>query len=104
MVALRFDETVTRGALRLRLVKLNDSRCPQGVQCVWEGQVAATVEVSRDDLAPRAVELTLRAGLDSGAETAAGHDLRLLSVEPYPRDGVTPERSAQVATVEIRPL
>jgi len=102
-VELRFDETVSQGELLLRLLELNDSRCPLGVQCVWEGQVAATVEVSRDEFAPRVVELVLRSGLDAGAKAVAGHQLRLLNVEPYPREGVTPERREYFATLEIEP-
>ena len=103
VVELYFDETVSQGELRLRLLELSDSRCPLGVQCVWEGQVAATVEVSRDELAPQVVELVLRSGLDAGAKAVAGHRLRLLNVEPYPREGVTPERREYVATLEIEP-
>ena len=104
VLQLHFDERVSVGALHLRWLDLNDSRCPQGVQCVWEGQAVATVEFSRDDLPPDNVELTLHPGVETVASTAAGHELRLLAVEPYPREGVTPERSEHVATLEIRPL
>ena len=27
---------------------LNDSRCPQGVQCIWQGDIAATVRLEKD--------------------------------------------------------
>jgi hypothetical protein len=103
VVELRFDEPLSLDTLRLRWLDLNDSRCPQGVQCVWEGQAVVTLEVSRDGLAPQRVELILRSGVEPGAETVAGYELRLLKVEPYPRQGVTPERNDYVATVEIRP-
>ncbi len=102
VVELRFDESLSFDVLRLRLVELNDSRCPQGVQCVWEGQAVATVEVSGDDLAAQTVELVLRAGVEPRAVAAAGYELRLLRVEPYPRAGVTPERREYVATISIR--
>jgi hypothetical protein len=104
VVELRLDEVVSLGTLRLSLLELNDSRCPQGVQCVWEGRALATLEVSRADLTPQRAELILRPDTESAAKTIAGHELRLLNVEPYPREGVSPERSEYVATVEIRAL
>lgn len=121
-VALRFDETVRHRDLDLRLIALNDSRCPLGAQCFWEGQVVATIEVSRRDggveveaaeesgarseavAAAETLELVLRSGHDQGGKVAAGSELRLTSVEPHPKEGVTPERSAHVVTVEIRTL
>ncbi len=104
VVELRIDEIASHGNLRLRLLEVNDSRCPRGAQCIWEGQVTATVEVSRQNLMPQTVELMLRAGVEMWATAVAGFELRLLNVAPYPRDGVTPERGAHLATVEIRPL
>ena len=104
VLELRFDETVSAAALRLRWLELNDSRCPLGVQCVWEGQAVVTVEISGDDLAAERVDLTLRAGVEPAVVVVAAHELQLLDVEPYPREGVTPERGEYVATLEIRPV
>jgi len=33
--------------LRLKAV-INDSRCPEGVTCIWAGEVSATIEVYND--------------------------------------------------------
>lgn len=104
VVEVRFDETVSSGALRLRWMDLNDSRCPQGVKCVWAGEAAATVEVTRNGLEPQTIVLKLRAGQEESAQMAAGSELRLLDVEPYPRTGMTPERGDYVAAIGIRSL
>src|SRR3989338_987606 len=32
--------------LNLKLKEVNDSRCPQGVQCFWAGEVTALLEIS----------------------------------------------------------
>lgn len=106
-VALRFDETAQHGDLRLSLLDLQDSRCPHGVQCFWEGQVTARIEASRSDSTSEAaeqVELVLRAGVEPEVEAAVGHAFRLLRVAPYPREGVTPERGEHEATLEIDQL
>lgn len=103
VVELRFDETMPVGALRLRWLELGDSRCPLGVQCVWEGQAVVTLEVSGDEVVPERVELTLRAGVEAAARAVAGRELRLLGVDPYPREGVTASRDEYVATIDLRP-
>lgn len=36
--------------LTVRLVKIDDSRCPQGVQCVWQGEIAATFDLEGGDV------------------------------------------------------
>lgn len=104
VVELGLDQTVSVGEVRLRWLDLNDSRCPLGVNCIWEGQAVVTLEVWRNDEAPQRIELTLRSGSGSAEEAVAGYHLRLLNVQPYPREGVTPKRSEYVATVEIKPL
>ncbi len=43
----RFGQTARVGDLRVTPLRLlEDSRCPQGVQCVWAGQVRIGVSVS----------------------------------------------------------
>jgi hypothetical protein len=119
-VILHFDETVEYDGLLLQLLALEDSRCPLGVQCIWEGQVVATLDVARNDptesqnadepeksangaVHSETVELLLRAGRDQRSEAVAGYELLLTSVEPYPKDGVTTERAGHVVTIEIKP-
>ena len=77
----RFGETVAVGRVRVTPVSLvEDSRCPQGVQCVWAGRVRIAARVDG-----RPLELTLGqpATLASGA-------LTLVSVEPPRRRDAAP--------------
>ena len=47
LVSARMGETVTVGGPRLTpLALIEDSRCPQGVQCVWAGQVRIAARVA----------------------------------------------------------
>src|SRR5687768_1892083 len=36
--------------LTVRLEKIDDSRCPQDVQCVWQGELAATLHLEGGDV------------------------------------------------------
>ena len=101
-VELRYDQTVTYDGLELRLLDIGDSRCPTGVVCIWEGQAEVRLEVTRGSEAPVEVQLTLRAGHDTEKAVAYGHLLRLLAVDPYPKEGKTTPREAYVARIEIQ--
>jgi hypothetical protein len=98
---LRFDETVEFEDLELTWLELDDSRCPTGVTCIWEGQIVASFEVGQGQAEPVKVELLLRAGHETEPGRAFGRDLRLLGVDPHPKEGQTPERDQYVARLEI---
>ena len=100
-IGLQFDEVLEYQGLKLRWLELEDSRCPIGVACIWEGQIVATIEVTRGDESPVELQLLLRAGLKHEAKRAFDYDLLLLAVDPHPKEGVTAERNSYLARVEI---
>ncbi len=78
-VALRTGESVTfDDGLAVLLQEINDSRCPKGVQCIWQGELAPVLQLSGGAL-DEPVELqfgTVR-GLN---RSAGGYDLVLSGV------------------------
>ena len=56
----------------------NDSRCPTGANCVWEGQVTARLLVNADT-----VNILMR-GTTQTSENVGEYDIQLLEVNPYP--------------------
>lgn len=104
-VELRYDQPLVHEGLELRLAEISDSRCPIGVTCVWEGEVAVSLEAARGSEAPVEVKLTLPARTDRNRDQAVVHGylLRLLAVEPHPKYGVTTPREGHVVRLEIRP-
>ncbi len=66
---VRFGETASLGRVKVTpLTLIEDSRCPQGVQCVWAGRVRITATISTPT-AKISRELTLGepAGFAGGA-------------------------------------
>lgn len=60
-----------------------DSRCPVGVICVWQGQAKIELEIKQKDRQPENLTLTSLAGRDELAEKEIdGYFIRLLTVEP----------------------
>ena len=100
-VELRFDETARHQDLELRWLELEDSRCPIGVACVWAGQIVATIEVARGVEESVELELVHRIKGPPATSRAFDFELRLLGVDPHPKQGTTPERSDYVARIEI---
>jgi len=62
----------------------DDSRCPKGVTCIWEGDALVELRVRRED-GGAAVTLSLHANPRFTQEaTAAGVRVRLVRIDPYP--------------------
>lgn len=82
-----------------------DSRCPTGTVCIWEGQVTAALWVYRASGHATEAErfsLTLRAGHpDPATRTVLSKRFTLLAVEPYPAAGVRIDPKQYVITLSL---
>jgi hypothetical protein len=63
-----------------------DSRCPLGVQCIWQGEVACLVEITQSGTAQEKV-LTHRGLTQELSKAQFGSYEFAFSVEPYPEAG-----------------
>lgn len=77
--------------IHVRLLNIEDSRCPSDVQCVWEGRATVDINVSsgtpvtfepRKDLGNYSI--SLNEPLDGSLIQLDQYSLQLLKVEPYP--------------------
>ncbi|MCA1661917.1 MAG: hypothetical protein LC648_07070 [Novosphingobium sp.] len=81
----RLGETVSVGAARVTpLALLEDSRCPQGVQCVWAGRVRITARISTG------AGTTTRELTSGQPVTVADGALTLVEVQPLRRRDAPP--------------
>ncbi|MCC7129630.1 MAG: hypothetical protein IT297_04450 [Anaerolineae bacterium] len=82
------------GGLRLSFeAVLEDSRCPEGAQCIWAGQVRAQLHAWADGAAAETFELitsTAKQAPDN-AHTYHGYRIELLAVDPYPQSPADPQ-------------
>lgn len=87
---VRAGRTVTLAgeSLRLRFVRVTtDSRCPEGVDCVWAGNAEVLIEVGAKN---RRVSKTLRLNTNASPERPAEdkyrtYTVKLVELKPYPR-------------------
>lgn len=80
--------TFAREGLRLRFVRVaSDSRCPEGVDCIWAGDAEVLIEVGARN---RRVSKTLRLHTNASPERPAEdkyrtYTVKLVELKPYPR-------------------
>ncbi|MGB7443179.1 MAG: hypothetical protein WA919_19100 [Coleofasciculaceae cyanobacterium] len=88
-LTLRVNETqvvtLDSGNFEIKLLNIEDSRCPSDVQCVWSGQVTATVSVTSSEQSLGNFDLTLRPGQANLAiQEIDCYSIKLVQVVPYP--------------------
>lgn len=67
------------GAVKLTIDSLSDSRCPQGVECIWEGEVTVNMSVNID----QGYQLELHSVLHP-KDTIQNYEFELTGADPYP--------------------
>lgn len=99
---IRVGQTVSLRdfGIRVRLVSVTeDSRCPEGVQCVWAGNVRLALRLSSWAGASRRV--SLNTATEPTQVNFRGRTLRVLEVRPPKREGRNiPQRRYRV-TLEV---
>lgn len=71
-----------------------DSRCPEGVFCVWEGNARVVVAVSN-------TEESLNTAVDPKQISHRGYSIQLLRVNPYPVVDETHDAEDYVITLVV---
>lgn len=79
---------------------IEDSRCPMGAVCVWEGRVIAKVNIVKDSKQWNDVELIMRPG-HREFKVIDGYKITLINVEPYPKVKEKIDLSEYVITLVV---
>ncbi len=107
--ALRYGQSVHLDDAKLKIefhAVEQDSRCPVGVVCVWEGQCVVGLSLTRDSGESQKFSLTARAGHpELAAAEVFGYRVELHGVEPVPtKDASHPGHEQYRLSVEISAL
>jgi hypothetical protein len=78
------DWVVTEDQIEIRLVDVQDSRCPKGVTCVWAGSVKVVLAVAAPGKSVTEVSFELGNGIEKSLDKIGTHRLWFKSVQPYP--------------------
>ena len=95
------EASISSQQLTLKFLSVSeDSRCPQGASCIWEGNGKVNIELTPADQTSYVVELNTAMSLESEA-TYLSYRISLLDLQPYPSAGSTIEQSEYIATVKV---
>ena len=75
-----------------------DSRCPRGVQCVWQGNASVRLALESGD---ETEVVILGTALEPRRASFAGYTLGLRDLAPYPVSEQPIERASYVARIAI---
>jgi hypothetical protein len=92
--------TIEGERLRVTLSRVaEDSRCPEGVTCVWAGNAKVVLRLSKGRR--RASTLTLNTGMDPKQAAFRGYEVKLVKLDPYPKEKRRIRRRDYVATLVV---
>ena len=82
---------------------IEDSRCPEGVNCIWAG--VAKIKIQLRKTGKPAKEFELNTNQMDKSITFEGHTIKLVTLTPYPKSGTAIKPAAYSATLRItRPI
>jgi hypothetical protein len=79
-----------------------DSRCPVGVQCVWQGQATVAVHLKKNGQDLGNLTLKTNAGQpDATTQSLNGYSMKLVDIAPQPKANQPIPKADYVATFVI---
>jgi hypothetical protein len=100
---LRYGERATISTERLSLTfqkVLEESRCPAGVTCIWEGNARIVLKAERPPAAASMLELNT-SGRYPAEAAYEGYTVRLRGVRPAPEHGRELDAAEYSAEIEV---
>lgn len=87
--------------LKLQFVSVtNDSRCPEGETCIWEGDAEILIKVSKAKKAASSIKLHSNATSDQSRDYGQ-YTIKLIALEPKPKKGVVNKARSYIATLLV---
>lgn len=92
--------SINREGLTVNFTQVaEDSRCPEGVTCVWAGNGKIVLRLSK--ARRRAGLMRLNTTLDPKQDEYRGYEVKLVSLSPHPKKNMPIRRKDYVATLVV---
>ena len=96
-IGIKINQTIEFEDLEIKFIKIEDSRCPSDVTCIWEGEAKITFQIKQQSES-QTITLTTQ---DISTTTSVGrYEISLMNIVPYPTTtkGISDE---YIATINI---
>ncbi|HAH24494.1 MAG TPA: hypothetical protein DCL77_12210 [Prolixibacteraceae bacterium] len=90
--------TSTDGLYTLKIKTINDSRCPKGVECFWQGEVVLKGEWTNNTVKSY---FELHSVVKTSEKQPPGFTIQIVDVKPYPEMGGTSFPFNTIVTLRI---
>ena len=98
-VLVHTEKTVPRAGFRIKFVEMvEDSRCPEGTNCVWAGNAKVRITVRQGR---RSRTFELNSNTPPTVVRFAGYDIRLVSLTPKPAENIRIDPRKYVAGFSV---
>jgi hypothetical protein len=95
------EASISSQQLTLKFLSVSeDSRCPHGTNCIWEGNGKVNIELTLTGQTSYVVELNTARSLKSEAKYLI-YKVSLLDLQPYPSEASTIQQSDYIATMRV---
>jgi hypothetical protein len=87
------------GLYTLQIKEITDSRCPQGVECIWAGEVVLKGEWSNGS---NKSSVELHSVVKGSQQQPLGYTIQIIDAQPYPKYGTPSKPEDLVITLIIQ--
>lgn len=91
--------TSTDGQYTLIINNISDSRCPEGIQCVWQGEVTVKGDWTENG---NKSSFEIHSVVTNSNKQPDGYTIQIVDAKPYPKYGVESKPEDLIITLLIK--
>lgn len=91
--------TSADGHYTLKITEVSDSRCPEGVQCIWQGEVTVKGEWTENN---NKSTFETHSVLNDQQKQPDGYTIKIVDAKPYPKYGTESKPENLAVTLLIQ--
>jgi len=93
--------TSANGQYTLKITEVSDSRCAEGVQCVWQGEVTVKGEWTENT---NKSTFEIHSVVSTQTKQPDGYTIQIVDAKPYPKYGTESKPEDLVVTLLIKKI
>lgn len=99
-IQIHTEKTVPRAGFKIKFVEMvEDSRCPDGTNCIWAGNAKVKIEIRQGRRASKSYEIN--STTQPTVVNYAGYDIKLAGLTPRPAANIRINPDKYMATFEV---
>lgn len=91
--------TSADGQYTLKITEVSDSRCPEGVQCIWQGEVTVKGDWTENN---NKSSFEIHSVVSTQTKQPDGYTIKIVDAKPYPKYGTESKPEDLVVTLLIQ--